>query len=198
MPTFYPSGKPEREPTKWPSREEWAECHRTLYTDEEFHVSQCAADYASSDEIEAAIAEAEALWVDMGRRMRAIGPAISNAEWRRRLQGTASREEREALYDTPECRRLVVRDERSDLSRCIIKTLREGQLPLNPNGIDLERCLPKAAELVRRYRQAWQRELERLKAERAARPVDDAAWAAELRRRAAVERYLAGDRFCVV
>jgi hypothetical protein len=51
--------------------------------------------------------------------------------------------------------------------------------------------LPKTAEIHRRYHTAWDAASKVAKAEAATRPIDDAAWEDELRRRSEVEAWLA-------
>jgi hypothetical protein len=115
--------------TTWPSREQWAIEHRTFYNDDDIRVSAKAADYASPEEIAAAIAEAKALWTEMGRQVKAAGPPITQAEWNRRYRACQSREERDQHCDSPEYLRLRLSYERSRLNRDIIKKLVAGFVP---------------------------------------------------------------------
>jgi hypothetical protein len=52
---FTPEG--EDHMTTWPSREQWAIEHRTFYNDDDIRVSAKAVDYATPEEIAAAVAE---------------------------------------------------------------------------------------------------------------------------------------------
>jgi hypothetical protein len=187
--------------TTWLSREQWAIEHRTFYNDDDIRVSAKAADYASPEEIAAAIAEAKALWTEMGRQVKAAGPAITPAEWNRRYHACRSREERNQLYDSPEYSRLQLSRERSKLNLDIVKKLVAGFVPDNGfrtngataivslcGGKDYTDKLPKAATICHRQYAARQAAIEAKEAEYAARPVDDVAWEAELKRRASMTR----------
>jgi hypothetical protein len=163
------------EPTE---REKWAKANRTWYGDyDELHVSRKASDYATPEEIAAALAEAKALWSDLGRQLKA-----ADDKWYVRLR-------------------------RSDLNRKIIKVLREGWVPdwlafnddgavtvvTNPHGC--HEHLPKVVEICRRQSRALDAARGGKMAEYAARPIDDAAWEEELRRRERIKKWLDGDRF---
>jgi hypothetical protein len=192
-----------RESIKWPSREEWARQHRTYYGDsDDLRVSDRLADYATPEEIAEALAEAKALWAEMGRQMKKAGAALTDAEYRKRFREAlqTSRQEVDKFVDSPESNRIYLRDQRSRLNRHIIKPLREGWLPRSSspgNWVESFRAdeLPKTCELCRRYWIAWHAAYEAKKAEYAARPIDDAAWEEELRRRESVTAWLNGDRF---
>jgi hypothetical protein len=60
-------------------------------------------------------------------------------------------------------------------------------------GAEYDDKLPKTAEIYRRRYAAWVAAHEAKQREYAARPVDDAAWEDELRRRVEVEAMLAGN-----
>ena len=189
---------------KWPSREEWAKQHRSLPCEYELRVSERAGTYASQEEIAAALAEAKALWTDMGRQVKAAGPSISDKEWNERYlaasparQNSGSWDELNSLMDSPERKRIELRHDRSELNRDVIKPLAEGWLPINhhyyPRSADFGLArLPKLKELLARREAAWAAAHEALKAEYAARPVDDAAWEQEQQRRRSVTAFLAG------
>jgi hypothetical protein len=182
---------------EWPSREEWARNMRTPYGDlfDNVRVSETLSDYASPAEIDAAIAEAKALWTAMGREMKKLGPAMSDREWRELYLSKPTREERTQLSETDACRRVCLRDERSDLNWHVIKPLRENRVPWGRGFISWMDKLPTLAVLLRRYDDACDAAHEARKREIEATPIDDAAWEGELRRRASVEAWLAGDRF---
>jgi hypothetical protein len=197
MPTFYPLGKPEAA-TEWPSREEWAKMRRTPYADMfgDVHVSETLSDYASPAEIDAVIAEARALWDAMGVEMKKLGPAMSDREWRELYHSMlGDREKLDKLMESDACHRIALRDDRSDLNRRVIKLLRKNWLPRHFGLISWEEKLPKLVELRRRYDEARDAAVEARKREIESRPIDDAAWESELRRRASVKAWLAGDRF---
>ncbi len=180
------------EPIEWPSREEWAVGRRTFYADEvadAVHVSEKPEAYGSPEEVQAVLAEAKSLWAEMGRELKTLGPAISDAEWRRLWREAGSREAKRALEGGGIGRRICLRYDRSRLNLDIIKQLSKGWLPLgNDFGFaSVDKRLPVLAELQRRYRAAWDEALEAKEREYAARPIDDEAWEKELQRRANIE-----------
>jgi hypothetical protein len=196
MPEFYPLGKP-KEAREWPSREEWAKSRRTPYGDlfDDVRVSETLSDYASPGEIDVAIVEAKALWTAMGQEMKKLGPAISEREWRERYFSLSTQEERWQLSESDACRRVCLRDDRSELNRHIIKPLRENRVPRQCGFTSWPDKLPTVNVLLSRYDAARDAAHEARKREIEATPIDDAAWESELRRRASVEAWLGGDRF---
>jgi hypothetical protein len=155
----------------WPSREEWAKDQRTPYYDhfeggEGSIISNRLADYADETTIAAAIKALESLWRELGRQMRACQDA----------------EQKE-----------ILKDRRAGIN-CALKTMRAGEIPSEhaecrsvlSSAILAPFDEPRDAALKAAYEQR-EREI-------AATPIDDAAWAKELQRRAHVEKWLEGRK----
>jgi hypothetical protein len=77
---------------------------------------------------------------------------------------------------------------RHDIRRVLRETLDAGLVPWRVNDIGLDDVPSSFALLVERYRAGWAAAEEAYAAEIAATPVDDAAWQAELERRAGIDR----------
>jgi hypothetical protein len=179
--------KTETKPVEWPSREEWAKRHRDIdYWQPDIRMTNQASEYASPDEIAEAIAEAKSVWTEMGRQVKAAGPPMTDAEWKRRYMACSSREERDQLIDSPEGRRLKLVHDRSRLNLEIIKPLCQGWLPVDVGDWRIA-DLHKVKALCDRYWVAWRAANEAARKKYAERPVDDEAWHHELQRRARYE-----------
>ncbi|UGX95790.1 hypothetical protein G6321_00011880 [Bradyrhizobium barranii subsp. barranii] len=170
----------------WPSREEWAERRRSAYWDSEsphpYRASGKLSHYASPEEITAAITGLKKPWADYGRQMKAAaakaGPLARQAGerdtvWVSRFLSMGG-EDRE-LAGESEC----IRADRREINR-LIKELRDGSVSWG----NMRDKLPLLDTIVVRYEAAVQAGDEKFIAECAARPVDDAAWQAELEWRA--------------
>jgi hypothetical protein len=154
------------EPIKWPSREEWAKDRRTPYIDS----APDTADYsieaymtpAESASLKAAMRER---WKELGRQMRQAGGKDVKNE-----QG----------YNDFQWRR-----------KCIsagLKLIAQGTMPwLREHYHGAEDLVQ---ELQARYEAARMAEIGKWEQEVAQTPIDDAAWDAELKRRAQVDAYL--------
>jgi hypothetical protein len=158
--------------TNWPSREEWAKRRTTYYGDHDGNVvcSRRLADYATPGEAAAARQALLELWRSLGREMReAKAAAGSEADRARRLDDCRYR--------------------RHTIRRVLRETLDAGLVPWRVNDIGSLDDVPSSfALLVERYRAGWDAAEEAYAAEIATTPVDDAAWQAELERRAGIDR----------
>ena len=160
----------------WPSREEWAERHRTAYfTNDRPHRHTASNDlslYACPEEVEGAIAALKKLWSDYGKQLKAEGDI---SPW--------------------------LRDRRTGINM-VIKELRNGSVHeragLGRIPLQILRAIPEYDTIVKRYEAAAQAGDEKYIAECAAIPVDDAAWENELERRAKIERWRATTLRAVV
>jgi hypothetical protein len=184
--------KGDEEPREWPSREVWAERRRTFYADDlPDYVSRDVANYGTSEEIEWAIADLEALYKDLGRKMKAAkaeaGPLVQQpgeareayyARWR--AMSPADQDLAAAPDEFREARKAV---------REIVEALRDGYLP---SGIEFRQTfrhiegLPSVTNLVSRHRAAEQAAIEAKRREVEQTPIDDEAWEEELLWRAKV------------
>ena len=140
----------------WPSREEWAKQRTSVDGHQNPNPpSNQLSDYATADEITGAIAALNKVWGDYGREMKS-----DKAEGGHR-------------YDDFRWYRCGINE--------AIKELREGKMPRwrKPDtGIEVP---PSPLDtIMARYQGAKDAAQARWVAEVAARPVDDAAWEAEL------------------
>jgi hypothetical protein len=149
----------------WPSREEWAERQRTVYYGylEDLPRSGAIADYASPEEVAAAIKALREIWCDYGRRMR----------------------ETKQRYGLFWYRRREIND--------VIKQLRQGRIDYKFDWVlktcaDPEHATPPIIDPVlvaiqSRYCAAYEAEVAEITRRVQATPIDDAAWEEELQRR---------------
>jgi hypothetical protein len=175
----------------WPSREEWAIQGRTAYCDEGGHRYTASSElslYANPEEIATAIAALQKMWRDYGTDMRAAqkvaGPLARQSNERRRDWGQrwlAMTDVEQKLANEVES----FRDKRELINR-VIKTMRNNGVPWWQFG----RAAPPPPldAIIARYEAAVQAGDEKWKAEVAARPVDDAAWASELEHRGRIDQ----------
>jgi hypothetical protein len=180
---------------EWPTREQWAEQQRAAYWDSDiphpYNASRRLSDYATPDEIHAIIAELKALWSTYGREMKAVKdhPAVkrsdeSLSDYLTRLK-TMSETEKEISG-----RPINMKYRRSEINE-MLKQLRNGEVPFR--GLDpIRAAAPLCDALLARYEAAAEAGIQKYVDECAARPVDDAAWARELERRAEIEQWRAG------
>jgi hypothetical protein len=154
----------------WPSREEWAEQRRTPYYDrfEDLRFKGDLADCGSEAEIAAIIQTLRARWSELGRQMKTASKEPTDPRW-----------PRSSRYEDLRSDRRVVND--------AIKRMRDGQWP-EYSYVYIKDVLAPLAPLRARYDAARKAaEGERCR-EIEATPIDDAAWEAELRRRANLDR----------
>jgi hypothetical protein len=181
----------------WPSREKWAEQHRSAYWDfESPHPYTASGDlsvYASPEEIAASIAELQKMWRDCGREMKAATAEVGSLARRPGERGRSfiprffemSEADRERAGKPEEFRFM-----RREINR-MIKELREGSVPSKFSRLPI----PALDIIVARYEVAVEAGNAKYRAECAALPVDDAAWERELaQRRLLEERELARRR----
>jgi hypothetical protein len=177
---------------KWPTREEWAKQERTPYYDlfKNLPVSEELKDYATPQEIAAAVVGLKELYRTEGRKLKEA----------KRLAGPLAPQPRERIRDhyaryvamtehEKELSRTVgniqdVRHESNKVLRCITK----GYLPLHIDCCFRKEIEPVLATIKARYDAAKKTaEVVRLR-QIEATPIDDAAWEEELRRRASLEK----------
>jgi hypothetical protein len=178
----------------WPTREEWAEHHRTFYFDMEdgVLVSSKAADYGTPAEIDAAAAAALALrsrlLADLRQAKQVAGgllrqPGESSRDYIARYLAAGQDDERDRRLSAVH---LIV-DRRRALLR-FAKHLRAGSIMWDGRYGDGQ-LPPEAALLVGRREAAYQAAVDALRQQIETRPVDDAAWAKELERRQKLEAF---------
>jgi hypothetical protein len=185
------------------TREEWAVHHRTLYADEVEGaiVSEALVDYATREEVAAWIAHLKAEWRALTVPLQQANQAL--LAQRQRLGLKPPRTKREAVVEYLEQSQSAIWSELEPFVSAVdalverrhklwktCRDLEEGRLPHFGWGFDVS-----LAPLRNRYEAARAAEIERLERERAARPVDDAAWAEELAYRAKIDAYLRNGPF---
>ena len=74
------------------------------------------------------------------------------------------------------------------IRKVLHETLDAGLVPWRSNDIGSDGVPPSFAVLVERYHAAWDAAVEAYEIKIAATPVDDAAWQAELERRAEIDK----------
>jgi hypothetical protein len=168
--------------TIWPDREEWGAQRRTPYADmfEFLGVSRCASDYATAGEIGAVISALKALYADEGRKLRAarlaagpLGQQPGETRTARVLRYyRLSESERGALLPV-----WTHEQHRKDINEAI-KALRDDTLPAHRSWDAVEAIL---APMEARWQAAHTIAHEARRREIEATPIDDAAWARELR-----------------
>jgi hypothetical protein len=176
---------------EWPTREEWEVRQRTVYYDLlEDLISTCLSDYASADEVAAAIAALRKLWCAYGRQMqeakreaeRSIGVTLNRDYYIYRYY-KSSEEERKLVNAV-----LICQDQRKRINQ-VIKFLREGQYHYYINWV-LERTdCPSRAIIKERYDAAWTAAELKVRQRVAVTPIDDAAWEKELQQRRRIDAY---------
>ena len=154
----------------WPSREEWAERHRTFYADTADDVAHAVSrnpiDYVTSEEIDQAI---EAL---TRTRNALLGPL--------RAAKQAGDDERVAVLVA------VLQDDRRRRFLAT-KALKAGRIPrAHYEGAGL----PELTTITSRYQAAVDAAVDAARRAIVARPIDDAAWERELQRRRNVDQLL--------
>lgn len=166
----------------WPTREEWAERETAWYGYPEVSVSARVSDYMEPAKIDALLIRLKARWSELGKQGRAIRKQHPQC-FRQKGETKGSFFSRwlqlpkdQAIDDFSETRRQVLR---------AIKILKDGGIPIYAYDGGL---LPELEVLNGRRQSAYDAEESRIEAEVAATPIDDAAWAEELARRAEVER----------
>jgi hypothetical protein len=193
----------------WPSRDEWAEGRRTVYGDmlENVECSRQLSDYATSDEIATLTEALTAAWKAFGRTMAKArsNPAIARvlpqkgetdrAYTERQLEiGGGLRPDTDLAdeYFQAQYRRSDIRKWQREMAEnrlpdpCSLGLWVEDE-ELQPHWYDTE--VPFLIVLRSRYRATWQAALATYRAEVEARPIDDEAWAQELKRRAGIEEW---------
>jgi hypothetical protein len=174
----------------WPTREEWKKQQRTPYYDlfEDLPVSKELKNYATPEEIAAAVAELKEIYRVEGCKMRDA----------KRLAGPLAQQPGETGRDY--CGRVLAMADAEqqiahevglhrEVRRVINKTLRtmgEGYLP--SGGWIPEETRAPLATIKARYDAALKAAEEVRPREIEATPIDDAAWEEELRRRASIEK----------
>jgi hypothetical protein len=183
---------------QWPTREEWAERHRSAYWDSEsphpYTASRKLSLYATPEEIGTSIAALRKIWCDYGHQMKTakarIGPLAQQPGERNRDYTSRylamSDEEQELVGETsnPQWWRREVNK--------VIEQLRDGSVPWRLTCIGISTLPAPLDAIIARYEAAVQAGNEKYVAEVAARPIDDAAWAEELRHRRRIDEYLDG------
>lgn len=188
----------------WPTREAWATSRRTVYADDvdkvRAGVSDLALDFATPAEIDASVAELRAHWTSLGHGVREANTlariVFPKFDQGRYAATSAGLVDWLAAWDAlPEADRAAVevasrlRDERREL-RDLIDRLESGfLLPLGRLAglIPNDRC-STFDDVHARWRQARAVAVEAFIRRIEVAPVDDEAWAKELRRRQRIER----------
>lgn len=163
----------------WPSREEWAKTQQTYYWDDYIPVSNRVRDYASDDELAAAVEELRSriklLDAQVREAKKVVGHLVQQkgetkmAYCRRWMAMTEEEQDKQASWDRP-------RDHARDL-RGVLRALADGDLPRSSgDGLKAEVFGERYQQAVREYHD----EQRRIYAER---PIDDEAWERELQRR---------------
>jgi hypothetical protein len=165
---------------KWPDREHWAYNRTHLFFDERPEVSWEAEKYGTPAEVAAIVAALKARWSQLGRDMRTIKaripellrqPGETDADCTSRyIAMSEADQDRVGEYWSRQHRRRQL--------NAALKSLRAGRLPYWYDLDEEDRGLLQP--LTRRYEAALKKAEKALIRERAATPVDDAAWEAEL------------------
>lgn len=192
----------------WPSRDEWARNRRTVYADDVDKVVEAVsadpAVYATPAEIAQAAAELGDYWRSLGRQVRdanrdavAVFP-LHGSRNRKRAAVLAFARERDRLSD--EDKAVVEHAEALKHHRQLVNSAvdqlvgADGRAWLHAWTVDnAERWMPAGTcptwrAIVARWKAACDRAADEYRAQVAQRPVDDAAWNGELRRRADIEQ----------
>ena len=171
----------------WPSREEWAK-ERTTWTryfgdDDPVHVSRKASDYMTPTEIDALLAKLKARRLQLSRDLREAKKQRPHCF---QQKGETKTQWNQRWYT------LSKQDQEFDAGLFLHEDIRAAVTCLEHDGIPMRDTrglgIPELQELLKRYQAAYDTEEARIEAKIAATPVDDAAWAEELARRAEVER----------
>jgi hypothetical protein len=179
----------------WSDRPTWAQQHRAFHEDEASlvrdRISRALSHYGTAEEITAAIAELQGAAREARRTLRQARAAAGSLvrQPRERLgaynaRARARSEAEEALVAPVTCGLLRLQE-----IRAVLVDLGRGQLPhvLHSRPMSGLPRLPILENLFARYRAAQDTAVAAAAGERSERPIDDAAWAEELRRRAAIE-----------
>jgi hypothetical protein len=191
---------------EWPSRGEWAKRERACYSDlfDDVAVSTKADDYGTAEEIAAAIDGLRHEWSRLGRELKIARHAAGSLLRQPETQYQATHryldmaEEDRARLD----RVVFTQHLRRDVAE-FRRALEAGRL-MPPHGLALAwrlEAIPTAGPALRilfdRYEAAWERARQQRRDEILATPIDDAAWAKELERRAGLEEYFRRGPFVV-
>jgi hypothetical protein len=185
---------------EYPDRDEWAKRQRTFYADladsARDAVTTRILDYATQEEIGTAVAELRARWTVLGRRLREINKALQPYTGLREFDGLS--EEQQQLH----CQSRDLQDQR----KSILKVAKEwGQNP-NPylgeahfdsflcHSVGLKQmasdgACPTYRSIIGRWAAAKKAAEDAARIRTENKPIDDAAWARELERRADLEAY---------
>jgi hypothetical protein len=168
---------------EWPNREEWAERRRTMYVDmRPDDVSKLAHHYMSEHEIHVIINKLTSRRNQLGKELRE-GKKRCPQAFRRKGETSTEFSHRWYALSKEEMEFDVWTWPRSQIFQAV-KLLTRGIIPILPS--DGGDC-PELAELQQRYEVAYEAAEERLRAKVEATPIDDEAWAAELRWRAEMD-----------
>jgi hypothetical protein len=182
---------------QWPSREQWATARQSTWWDCEdrppFHdrYSHRLSDYATFEEIAAAIETLQQAWHDIGNDMKRIKLELDTFAIERQ-RGEGSRGYYNRYKTLPESNRRKVsahsglRIQRHTI-REIITLLREDVVPQGLAWKVGEKAKQAITPFEERYVAAFKQASDAWKQERLATPVDDPAWAEELKQRQLVE-----------
>jgi hypothetical protein len=175
----------------WQTREEWAKRVRSGCYEEIPATPTELADYASEDEAARAVGELKQLWRQRGRAMQELKAkhplafmrsGETGKSWKGRYAALSEDDRRiaEEIFRLQDCRQRINRS---------IADIQQGTVPWRKSPVfrsagDLVRT---ANLIVQRYVDARQRTFDAYREEAAKRPIDDAAWEEELRRRRMME-----------
>ena len=186
----------------WPTRERWAAMRQHPYWDSEtgcpFHegYGHRLSDYATPEEIAAAIAALENLWRQHGRMMRELKlkgsplyrrPDEDALAFLRRLHAMSN-----ADMDVA-CEPDMLKDYRRDIKKALAMLRKDGVANLQCSLDVGEAARVIIAPFIERYDAAFRAAREVWEKEKARTPVDDAAWEEELRWRKRIEDREADD-----
>jgi hypothetical protein len=173
-------------PHQWPTREEWAAQQRVPSFDE-YEFLRFDPPEFSSAELGTAIQALRSRWKAEGVRLRGFavpkdlrqqpGESIRAYYQRSKMMSQA---ERDLLQQAHWCQNL-----RQQINR-VIKNLQNNERP-DCNG---ETAIDELIEpVMTRWKMAHDAAIQKLEEKASARPIDDAAWEEELRRRAEFDRH---------
>jgi hypothetical protein len=180
-----------------PSREVWARQVRsgTYENNPNVTTSRLSA-YATADEIAAIVASLKQSYRQQGRLLReakqAAGPAWIEQEQERTglgkyMKWRALPKPQQEMVSAVQ----RVQQQRRDIN-AVLKLIASDELP---NSYDARFAdLPELAEVSIRWKAAWDANYQAWQEELATRPIDDAAWEKELRRRKDIEEWLSGSK----
>jgi hypothetical protein len=184
---------------QWPTRAEWTESQRSLFRDHRFDkldFCQELSAYASPDEIQALVVALRTLWKRKGADLRALH--VPAALYRQRREDQRAYHARHKGMLPAEQKLLQTAFECTEECRLIqesIKYISAGSL-LERWDQDLKRALedPTVDSILEpiqaRYETACRAAIKKREAEILATPIDDQAWAEELKRRAGPGRHV--------